>query len=123
MRRNLRAEAFLNALRILHNTAAYDIRRVAAAFQGIHDAQNFAKDPFMWLMKAQADVAQAVYENAIEPRQPERLRDKMAHVYFGCDFGTGEMTVKALAVAVSDADGSPIMWRVEEVIETPDPKR
>lgn len=123
MRRNLRAEAFLNALRILHNTSADDIRCVASDFQGSHDAQNFAKDPFMWLMKAQTDVAQAVYEQAIEPKQPARLRDKMAHVYFGCDLGTGEMTVKALAVAVSDADGSPIMWRVEEVIETPDPKR
>ena len=123
MRRNLRAEAFLNALRILHNTAAYDIRRVASAFQGSHDAQNFAKDPFMWLMKAQTDVAQAVYEQAIEPKQPDRLRDKVAHVYLGCDYGTGEMTVKALAVAVSDADGSPIMWRVEEVIETPDPQK
>ena len=119
MRRNLRAEAFLNALRILHNTATYDIRRVASAFQGHHEVQNFAKDPFMWLMKAQADVAQAVYEQAIEPKQPARLRDKMAHVYFGCDPGTGEMTVKALAVAVSAADGRPIMWRVEEVIETP----
>lgn len=123
MRRNLRAEAFLNALRILHNTAAYDIRRVASAFQGHHDVQNFAKDPFMWLMKAQTDVAQAVYEQIIEPKQPERLRDKVAHVYLGCDYGTGEMTVKALAVAVSAADGRPIMWRVEEVIETPDPKR
>ena len=123
MRRNLRAEAFLNAIRILHNTATDDIERITLAFGGQHDAKNFSRDPFMWLMKAQDDVALAVYELAIEPMQPDRLRDKVSHVYFGCDYGTGEMTMKALAVAVSDADGRPIMWRVEEVIETPDPKR
>lgn len=119
MKRNLRAEAFLNALRITHNMSAMEVSDICVDHSPF-DSAAFAEDPFMWLMKAPVPIAQAVYEQIIEPQQPERLRDKVAHVYFGCDYGTGEMTARAVAVAVSDADGRPVMWRIEDVVhETP----
>lgn len=120
MKRNLRAEAFLNALRITHNMSGHEASKICEGQGHQFDSAAFAKDPFMWLMKAPAPIAQVVYEQIIEPQQPERLRDKVAHVYFGCDYGTGEMTARAVAVAVSDADGRPVMWRIADVVhETP----
>ena len=120
MKRNLRAEAFLNALRITHNMSGHEASEICVGHDHPFDSAAFAKDPFMWPMKAPMPISQAVYERIIEPQQPERLRDKVAHVYFGCDYGSGEMTAKALAVAVSDADGRPVMWRIEDVVhETP----
>ena len=120
MKRNLRAEAFLNALRITHNMSGLDVSEICVDHGHPFDSVAFAKDPFMWLMKAPLPISQAIYERVIDPQQPERLRDKVAHVYFGCDYGNGEITMKALAVAVSDADGRPVMWRIEDMVhETP----
>ena len=121
MKRNLRAEAFLNALRITHNISTAELSRLCADMGLTNiDRGSFANDPFMWLMRAPLPISQAIYERIIEPQQPERLRDKVAHVYFGCDCGNGEITMKALAVAVSDADGRPVMWRIEDMAhETP----
>lgn len=115
---NIRYLAFHNAIRILHNLSSEDIASVARdvwrdlgyvdperAMMVAEAEREFQRDPIMWFIRAPTYMSEAIYEELMQPSQPERLRDKPVTLFFAFDPTTGTCKVNHVHIGIDFASG------------------
>lgn len=113
MKENTRFDAFHNAIRILLNLGDHEIEQAigqeAAAMSDPKELRY--SNPVLWFIHLPGDQAQAIYEKAIQPRQPERLRDIPIKMFFGFDMGDRAGDVTCISgVQITDAGGKTVTF-------------